>query len=110
VLSSFVSFKGVTGIKGSIEYLVLVGMSFVMFIPFLIHKLIGGKVKGFGATLVLPLAGVTVEYLFSLISPYATWGSIAYSQYGNLQLEQLLSVTGIWGISFMLYWFYSTMN
>lgn len=110
MLSSFFSFKGVTGLKGPIEYVVLVGMSFIFFIPFFIDKFIGVKVKGFKTTLVLPLAGVTTEYIFSLISPYATWGSIAYSQYGNLPLEQLLCITGIWGISFIMYWFYSAIN
>lgn len=110
MLSSFISFKGVTGLEGSIEYVVLIGMSFIFFSPFFIDKLIASKFKGFKSTLVLPLAGVTVEYLFSIISPYCTWGSIAYSQYGNLELEQLLSITGIWGISFILYWFYSAIN
>lgn len=110
MLSSFISFKGVTGIEGSIEYVVLIGMSFIFFSPFFIDKFIADKFNGFTSTLVLPLAGVTVEYLFSIISPYGTWGSIAYSQYGNLELEQLLSITGIWGISFILYWFYSTIN
>lgn len=110
MFSSFISFKGVAGIDGIIEYLVLIGMSFVFFLPFLIDKLLGEKFKGFISTLILPLAGVTVEYLFSLISPYGTWGCIAYSQYGNLELEQLLAVTGIWGISFVIYWFYSSIN
>lgn len=110
MLSSFFSFKGVTGINGPIEYLVLIIMSFIFFIPFLIDRLVGMKVKGFLGTYVLPLAGVTVEYLFSLVSPYATWGSIAYTQFGNLELEQLLSVTGLWGISFIIYWFYSVVN
>lgn len=110
MLSSFFSFKGVTGIDGGIEYIVLAGMSLVFFIPFLIDKLMANKLKGFTSTLILPLAGVTIEYLFSLISPYGTWGSLAYSQYGNLELEQILSITGIWGISFVLYWFYSTIN
>lgn len=110
MLSAFFSFRGVTGIKGSMEYVVLIGMSFIFFLPFLIDKLLGSKIKGFMSTLILPLAGVTVEYIFSIVSPYATWGSIAYSQYGNLQLEQLLFITGIWGISFVMYWFYGVIN
>ena len=28
----------------------------------------------------------------------------------QFRIEQLLSITGIWGISFILYWFYSTIN
>lgn len=110
MFSSFISFKGVTGIDSIVEYLVLVGMSFVFFLPFLIDKLMGEKFKGFMSTLILPLAGVAFEYLFSIVSPYGTWGCIAYSQYGNLELEQLLTITGIWGISFIIYWFYSTIN
>jgi apolipoprotein N-acyltransferase len=30
------------------------------------------------------------------------WNSVAYTQYGNLPLVQLASVTGIWGITFVV--------
>lgn len=110
IICSFVSFKGVTHISGFLEYIVLSGIAVVFIIPFVIDKVCSHKINGFISTLVLPLAGVTFEFLFSLINPYATWGSFAYTQFGNIPLMQVASVTGIWGISFLLYWFYSFTN
>lgn len=110
IMCSFISFKGVTHISGFLEYIVLSGIALVFIIPFVIDKICSDKINGFISTLVLPLAGVTSEFLFSLINPYATWGSFAYTQFGNISLMQAVSVTGIWGISFLLYWFYSFTN
>ncbi len=49
-----------------------------------------------------PLAWVTCEYLISLISPHSTFGNLGYSQIDFLPLLQVVSLTGIWGISFCL--------
>lgn len=48
-------------------------------------------------------SGWTVyEFITSLHSPGGTFGSIAYSQVSNLPIIQIASVTGIWGIVFIL--------
>ena len=109
-LSSFYSFNGVTGYDGILNYIILIGFSFVMFIPFIIDFFLNKKFSTLLNTLILPLAGVTTEYLFSLINPFGTWGSIAYSQYGNIPLNQLACITGIYGISFIVFWTYSFIN
>jgi apolipoprotein N-acyltransferase len=54
------------------------------------------------ALLALPAAWVSFEYLFSLISPHGTGGNLAYSQLNFLPVLQFASVTGPWGISFLL--------
>jgi apolipoprotein N-acyltransferase len=41
---------------------------------------------------------------------YGSWGAIAYSQYGNLPLTQMVSVTGLWGITFLIGWFAAVCN
>jgi apolipoprotein N-acyltransferase len=51
-----------------------------------------------------------VDFAAARFSPYGTWGSPAYTQYGNLPLMQLASVTGTVGITFLIAWFASTMN
>jgi apolipoprotein N-acyltransferase len=53
-----------------------------------------------------PCAALTMEYLSSL-GGSGVWGSAANSQYVFSWLAQLASVTGIWGISFLLYTFAS---
>jgi apolipoprotein N-acyltransferase len=50
-----------------------------------------------------------VEFLLSL-GPFGTWFSVAYSQYGNLPLLQILSVTGLWGVTFLIGWAASSGN
>ena len=39
-----------------------------------------------------------------------TWGALGYTQHGNLPLMQLASVTGIWGIGFLIAWFAAVVN
>jgi apolipoprotein N-acyltransferase len=54
------------------------------------------------AVLAFPATWVSVEYLFNLISPHGTGGNLSYSQLNFLPILQLASVTGPWGISFVL--------
>lgn len=76
---------------------------------FLVDRFITPRIKGFWSTLVFPLAFVLVEYLYSFGSN-ANLGSLAYTQYGNLPLMQIVSVTGIWGLVFLIAWFASVVN
>jgi apolipoprotein N-acyltransferase len=48
--------------------------------------------------------------IFDSRSIYGSWGNAAYSQYGFLPLVQLVSVTGLFGISFLMAWFASLCN
>src|SRR3984957_17372755 len=52
--------------------------------------------------LALPALWVTCEYLRNLTTPHGTAGSFAYSQLKFLPFLQLASVTGPWGMSFVL--------
>jgi len=54
------------------------------------------------ALLAFPAMWVSVEYLFDLVSPHGTGGNLSYSQLNFLPVLQLASVTGPWGISFLL--------
>ncbi len=53
----------------------------------------------------------TIWYLNALLDPFSgTQGNPAYTQYSNLPLLQLLSVTGLWGIVFVMSWLASLVN
>src|ERR1700678_3590771 len=52
--------------------------------------------------LALPALWVTCEYLRNLTTPHGTAGSFAYSQLKFLPFLQLASITGPWGMSFLL--------
>jgi len=51
-----------------------------------------------------------MELIVARTNPFGTWGSVAFSQYGNQPLMQLASVTGLSGIAFLVSWFGSLAN
>ena len=105
-----ISLRGIVPIPG-LAYLVLpVAWGLFGALPFAIDKLVAPLVPGFGATLVLPVAWTALEFLDSRVNPYGTWGATGYTQHGVLPLVQLASVTGVWGIGFIIAWFAAVVN
>jgi apolipoprotein N-acyltransferase len=62
------------------------------------------------STLILPFSYTSFEFLLALVNPYGTFTVLAYTQWNNLELLQIVSITGIWGISFIIYWFAAIVN
>ncbi|MDY6877384.1 MAG: nitrilase-related carbon-nitrogen hydrolase [Chloroflexota bacterium] len=79
-------------------------------LPYLADRLLAPRLKGFAATLVFPLAVTAVDFVSAKANPLGSIGAQAYFQYGNLALMQLLSITGMWGITFLVNWFGSVVN
>lgn len=71
--------------------------------------LLAPRLTGIARTLVFPIAATLFDYALGL-TPLGSGGATAYSQSANLPLIQMASVTGIWGISFLLAWFASAVN
>jgi apolipoprotein N-acyltransferase len=81
-----------------------------LFLPFLADRLLAPKTKGLLSTLVFPSAWVIIEYALASIPYTGSWFALAYTQLDNLPLIQLVSITGIYGISFLMSWFASVVN
>jgi apolipoprotein N-acyltransferase len=79
-------------------------------LPYLADRLLAVRFGGFAATLVFPLAVTAVDFLMAKANPLGSIGGQAYNQYGNLALMQLLSVTGMWGITFLVNWLGPVVN
>lgn len=110
LIATFVfQLRGMVPIPGVGYYIFLVVWGIPLVLPYLIDRLIVNKLVGLSACLVFPSAWAATEYLASQ-GPFASWGLVAYSQYGDLPLLQVLSVTGLWGITFLIGWFASTCN
>lgn len=62
-------FRGMIPIPGVTYYLFLVLFGFLVFLPYLVDRVVAHRLKGFVATLVFPTTWVTVGYLTSL-GPY----------------------------------------
>jgi apolipoprotein N-acyltransferase len=101
--------EGIILLSGIGYYAIVLILTGLTILPYLADRLIIPRLGGFVATLVFPLAFTTFEYLSSF-SPTGTIGSIANTQYGNLPLLQVMSVTGIWGITFLITWFAAVVN
>lgn len=103
-----IGFQGV--VPGIMLYIIIAFFTFVTLIPYIAHLIISPRIRGFLSTLVFPLSYVVIEYIESLVSPYGSWMSYAYTQYGNLPLLQIVSVTGLWGITFIVMWFNTVVD
>ena len=67
------------------------------------------RLAGVARTLVFPLTITIVDWLVSF-GPLGAATTAAYSQYGNLVLMQLVSITGIWGLAFLVAWLAPVAN
>jgi apolipoprotein N-acyltransferase len=88
--------------SGLFYFLFAAGTALAAIFPYLVDRLVAPRIGGSLAILIFPLAWTSHEYLTALIGPFGTIGSIAYTHYGNLPLLQLVSVTGLWGKSFLI--------
>jgi apolipoprotein N-acyltransferase len=114
-----ISYHGMIPIPGVFYYIFMVisGISAIM--PYLADRLLAPRLlanerlspalRVLASTLVLPVVLVVTQFIYAH-GPMGSWGSIAYTQAGNLPLMQLLSLTGIWGIGMLIGFFASITN
>jgi apolipoprotein N-acyltransferase len=95
-------------ILGIVTFPLLRGLMYTL--PYVADRLIGSRLNPWARVFVFPLAFTSVDWLMSLGRIINSTGSPAYSQYDNLALVQIVSVTGMWGITFLMAWFASTVN
>lgn len=91
----------------SVVIAIIVGIFIIL--PLLVDRLISPRCRGLVSTFVYPLALTTLAYLYEL-AVGGSFGLLSYTQYGNLPLTQIVSVTGIWGIGFLIIWLASIVN
>jgi apolipoprotein N-acyltransferase len=79
-------------------------------LPYLADRLMSPHLKGLTAALVFPVTFTAWEFVLLANNPMGTFGALAYTQVGNLPLMQLVSVTGLWGLTFLITWFGASAN
>lgn len=104
-----ISQQGIVLVSGVGFYVIVALVTLATMLPYLTDRLLAPRLPGFVATLVFPVTFTGFEYLSSF-SPQGTLNSIANTQYGDLPLMQVVSVTGIWGITFLITWFAAVAN
>jgi apolipoprotein N-acyltransferase len=84
-------------------------LAFALALPYIADRLMYNKVKGFLATLVFPVSAAALYFLISLEGPFDGDGVFSLYFIGDLSLKQFVSVTGLWGLIFILSWISSVI-
>ena len=95
--------RGMIPIPGVFYYIFLVLISGVAMLPYAADRVLVRRLGPVAGTLVFPSALVAVQFLLGF-GMHGSWGALAYTQSGDLPLLQLLAVTGIAGLSFLIAW------
>lgn len=83
-------------------------MTLIGMLPVIIDRFFFQRLAPLAASMVYPTSKVILEYAASFNSPYGTIGSNTVFFVDWLPLSQLVSFTGLLGITFIICWFAST--
>ena len=104
------SWQGMIPAPGWLYFMVTAIYAVVYFLPYIAHRFLASGSAAFRSSLVFPTAWVGVDLLFQrYVSPYGSWTAVAYTQLDFLALTQLASITGSFGVTFLVTWFASTL-
>lgn len=84
--------------------------SVIFALIYLVTKILSSKVPSFIGVFVFPIIWTVSEYLIFTLSINGTWGSIANTQIEFIPFIQIASITGIWGIVFIISLFSSLIS
>jgi len=109
ISATFIANQGVMPFPVPVMVSIIFFLGVIKLIPFVLDKLLYKKLPGMLSVLVFPAAALCVES-FIANGPNGTFGNIAYNLVYFKALMQLVSITGIWGIAFLIYLFASVFN
>ena len=110
-IPSVITWKGASFFPPLVEVAFFFGMAPIGLIPNIIDRMYYRRFPNSPwITLVFPIAYTAVDFFSSGNSPFGTFGAVAYSQRDFLPIMQIASVTGLWGITFVVGWFASLVN
>ena len=110
VVAHYIRLKGMIPAPEILYCMYIISFGAFMVLPYIIDRWLTKKINGFTATLVFPIVSVIAEYIVAVSSGMAgSWCSLAHTQ-DNLALLQMTSITGLWGLTFIIAWTGSAMN
>lgn len=108
VIAWEISYRGMIPMPLFARFGVEIGISLALAIVFLTDRFVYKRTSsGLGwlvASAVFPCGWVTLDYLNTVFSPTSSWSSIAYSSVGNGSLDQVASLVGWTGLTFLTGW------
>jgi apolipoprotein N-acyltransferase len=103
-----IQYRGMVPLPTPIYVAVMIVYGLFFLLPYVADRFLAPRLSGLARTLVFPLGWVSTEYFLSR-GPFGSWFATAYSQ-SDLALLQMLSVTGLWGVTFLIGWTASAGN
>jgi apolipoprotein N-acyltransferase len=108
-LSMWHYFHKVLGAPASVWIIVYSLVALVFAAAVLLFRGLVRRGRTWSALLALPAVWVSSEYARNLATPHGSAGSLAYTQLRFLPFLQLASITGPWGMTFLLLLFQSAL-
>jgi len=95
-------FIGTVQIPVPTAVLMIVGSALLFGLVVLLARTLISQRRPLLAAVVFPAAWVGVELAMANAAPFGAWWSLAYTQANVLPVLQIVSVTGIWGVTFVI--------
>ena len=92
-----------------VMFTIILFLGVIKLIPLVLDKLLYKRLPGIMAIFIYPASALIIESYIAN-GPNGTFGNIAYNLVDFNALMQLTSITGIWGIAFIIYLFASVVN
>lgn len=108
-ISNIFIWKEMLPMSGFFYYFLMFMMSLFTALTFLIDRVYSQKFKGIISTLIFPSTYVLMEFIVVSTNPSGSYGTLAHTQ-TSLPLLQIISLTGIWGVVFIITWTSSIIN
>lgn len=88
-----------------------VALSSVLVVPYVLDRMFAPGLGTVGGLLLFPAALAAGQFLIAVVSPFGTaYGLLAATQHDNLPLLQVISLTGPYGIGFLIGWLATVVN
>lgn len=81
-----------------------IGLAVFQVLPYALHDALGRRLPPAWGALVFPAGLAVAEWVQHALTPFGSWAATAYTQLDNLPLLQMLSVTGMAGVAFLIGW------
>jgi apolipoprotein N-acyltransferase len=109
VSATFIGNQGVMPFPAPVMLPIIIFLGIIMLIPYILDKIFYKNLPGYLSIFLFPFLSLIVG-AFIVNGPNGTFGNIAYNLVDIKVLMQLTSITGIWGISFLIFLFATVSN
>ncbi|MEI6050717.1 MAG: nitrilase-related carbon-nitrogen hydrolase [Bacteroidota bacterium] len=112
LLASHIYFIGLAEqVEPGFKILIAVSYTFYVMIPFLIDRLLNKRIRNqILSTLIYPASLIVIQFILSYVEQLGTILHWTGSMFSFKPLIQLVSITGVWGLSFLVGWLASIIN